>query len=252
MRLRPLPRRAALLCLLAATMACDALDGSGRLSVGVDGAPPADYGFEDAFAEPSRPGPTPGSGPSAGEGGTGAGGAGLGGFGGAPSVDAEPPAPRPDRGVPTADGLPAAPDAAPPPPPDAAPPPPVDDLEFCVFETNRYRDMVGREPVVRSEAVEAFAAEGAREDHLAQSPHGHFARLGGGGVANAENACPGWLGWFVQGTVRETVAACLAMFWSEGPGGGHYENMIGGYRTVGCGWYIDAGGSITIVQDLGF
>lgn len=111
--------------------------------------------------------------------------------------------------------------------------------------------MVGRPPVRRDPNIEAYAAEGAREDHQSQTPHGHFQRTGGGGIAFAENACPGWLGWYVEGDVRSTLAGCLAAFYSEGPGGGHYENMIGPYGTVGCGWYIDAQGSITIVQDFG-
>jgi hypothetical protein len=81
--------------------------------------------------------------------------------------------------------------------------------------------------------------------------HGHFIATNGGGIAFAENACPSWLGWTVQGDVRTTIAECLAAFWSEGPGGGHYENMIGGYGTLGCGIYLDGAGGITIIQDFG-
>jgi hypothetical protein len=140
-------------------------------------------------------------------------------------------------------------------PPDVAAlptePPPSTDYDFCVAETNRYRAQLGRAPVARSQAIEAYATEGAQEDHQAQSPHGHFQRTGGGGVSHAENACPGWLGWSVQGSVQATIANCLAAFFSEGPGGGHYENMIGAHGTVGCGWYIDANQSITIIQDFG-
>ena len=36
----------------------------------------------------------------------------------------------------------------------------------------------------------------------------------------------------------------------EGPGGGHYENMMGNYASLGCGVYIQGDG-ITIVQDFG-
>ena len=159
-----------------------------------------------------------------------------------------PPPPEPDAAPPP----PPEPDAAPPPPPEPdAAPAPVGDLEFCVAETNRYRAQVGHPPVSRSQAIEAYAAEGAESDHHAQSPHAHFIATSGGGVAYAENACPGWLGWYVQGDIQSTLSACLAAFFSEGPGGGHYENMIGPYTTVGCGWYVDAQGSITIIQDFG-
>jgi uncharacterized protein YkwD len=125
------------------------------------------------------------------------------------------------------------------------------DLDFCVQETNRYRAMVGKPPVARSAALEDFAATGAEQDTQSMSAHGHFIATSGGGIAFAENACPSWLGWNVQGTVHDTVAACLAAFWSEGPGGGHYENMIGDYGTLGCGIYLQPTMGITIIQDYG-
>jgi uncharacterized protein YkwD len=153
---------------------------------------------------------------------------------------------RPDGGAFVPDSDAAGPPTAPPTQPAA-----LDDYEFCVAETNRFRAQAGQPAVARAEALEAFATEGAREDHESATPHGHFQRTGGGGVAFAENACPGWLGWNVQGTVQATIANCLAAFFSEGPGGGHYDNMMGPYATVGCGWYIDANDSITIVQNFG-
>jgi hypothetical protein len=172
------------------------------------------------------------------------------------SADAFEAAEPPDDAGPAPDDArsPFAPDApALPTQPPSEPPsqPPSTDYDFCVAETNRYRAQLGRPPVARSQAIEAYATEGAQEDHQQQSPHGHFQRTGGGGIAHAENACPGWLGWNVQGTVQATVANCLAAFFSEGPGGGHYENMIADHGTVGCGWYIDANQSITIIQDFG-
>jgi uncharacterized protein YkwD len=157
---------------------------------------------------------------------------------------------------------PGTPDAAPPGTPDAAAPPAPDantgtltDLEFCVEETNRYRAMVGKAPLAHSPALEAYATEGAEQDTLSMTAHGHFTSTGGGGIAFAENACPSWLGWSVQGSVRDTIAACIAAFWSEGPGSGpahgHYNNMIGNYGSLGCGVYVTPQNGITIVQDYG-
>jgi len=37
--------------------------------------------------------------------------------------------------------------------------------------------------------------------------------------------------------MKQLVAACIAAFYSEGPGGGHYDNMMGNYGTLGCGIY---------------
>lgn len=125
------------------------------------------------------------------------------------------------------------------------------DLEFCVAETNRLRATVGRPAVARSAALEAYAAVGARDDTNNMDAHGHFGDTNGGGIAFAENTCPAWLGWNVQGTVRDTVAACLDAFWDEGPGGGHYDNMVGNHGTLGCGIYLTPSGGITIMQDFG-
>jgi len=121
---------------------------------------------------------------------------------------------------------------------------------FCVEETNRYRAMHGRPAVLRSAALEAYANEGAREDFDA-SPHAHFIRTNGGGIAFAENECPHW-GLQAQGggDLHALVAACIEAFYAEGPGGGHYDNMMGNYGALGCGIH-EAGGSVTIVQDFG-
>ena len=52
-----------------------------------------------------------------------------------------------------------------------------------------------------------------------------------------------------------TVVACVAAFYSEGPGSdyathGHYINMMGDYGSLGCGIYQE-GDKLTIVQDYG-
>lgn len=124
------------------------------------------------------------------------------------------------------------------------------DLEFCVEETNRLRALEGRPPLAHSTELEEFATEAARIDTEMSSAHYHFSNTSGGGIAFAENECPSFLGWRLMGDVRDTIAACLETFYSEGPGGGHYENMMGDYGSVGCGVYLD-GDAITIVQDFG-
>jgi uncharacterized protein YkwD len=130
------------------------------------------------------------------------------------------------------------------------------ELEVCVTETNRYRAMDGKGPIARSTDLEAYATEGAREDTQSQEAHGHFGRETSGGnfLALAENACPSWLGWNVgdePDAVKTAIADCIKAFYDEGPGGGHYDNLMGDYAKVGCGVYLDGSGGITIVQDLG-
>jgi len=118
-------------------------------------------------------------------------------------------------------------------------------LAFCVEETNMYRATLGKPPVARSAELEAFANEGASYD-FSHSPHSHFGM--GGGIAFGENECPHWDVSFGGGDMRGLMAACIKAFWDEGPGGGHYEIMTGGYGNLGCGLYQE-GSEVTIIQD---
>ena len=129
--------------------------------------------------------------------------------------------------------------------------PPVDSSAhaFCVEDTNRYRAMNGRAAVQRSAELEEFANVGAMIDHDG-TPHDHFRQTSGGGIAFAENECPHWSLSQSGGDMKQLVAMCIAAFYSEGPGGGHYENMLGTYGTLGCGIY-QSGTSVTIIQDFG-
>ncbi len=121
---------------------------------------------------------------------------------------------------------------------------------FCVHETNRYRTMKGKAAVVRSPQIEEFADTGAMID-FSGTPHDHFRSTSGGGIAFAENECPKWsLAQQGGGDINNLIAACIAAFMSEGPGGGHYENILGNYGSLGCGIY-ESNGSVTIIQDFG-
>ena len=119
------------------------------------------------------------------------------------------------------------------------------DLSFCVTETNRYRAMLGRAPLAQSPDIEGFALAAAQMDSPSNTPHSYYAAHWQG--FGAENEA---LNWPVAGfdSVRTVVQQAILAFWSEGPGGGHYENMNGPFTQLGCGIYI-AGQSITLVQD---
>lgn len=122
--------------------------------------------------------------------------------------------------------------------------------QFCVDETNRLRELNGRAPVAWSAELEAYANEGAEYDH-ARSPHDHFRDTQGGGIAFGENECPHWDLSFGGGDMVELMRACIDAFYSEGPGGGHYEIMLSNdYGTLGCGIHQE-GSDVTIIQDFG-
>jgi len=122
----------------------------------------------------------------------------------------------------------------------------------CVERTNELRVGAGRAPVAQSAALEAYADEGAEYDFYNGEPaHAHFQlEPVGGGIAFAENECPHWDLGFGGGDLNALVDACLQAFYDEGPGGGHYENMLGNYGSLGCGIYA-SGTDHTIIQDFG-
>ncbi len=122
----------------------------------------------------------------------------------------------------------------------------VSDLDFCVARTNEYRGSIGRPALVRSAVLESYAAAAAPHDGSARAVHQYFHKTRGGGVAFAENQIP-WWPLPQYGSVREVIRQGLEMMWAEGRGGGHYENIVGGYREVGCGVFVD-GPRVTVVQ----
>jgi hypothetical protein len=117
------------------------------------------------------------------------------------------------------------------------------DLTFCVTETNRYRAVVGRAALTETASVETFATAAAQSDTQSGIPHGYYnSHIPG---FSAENEAPEWL---ITSTIQNTIAAAIAAFWSEGPSGAHYQNMVGPYTQLGCGLFV-LGQSVTIVQD---
>ncbi len=117
--------------------------------------------------------------------------------------------------------------------------------------------MNGKAALTENAALEAYADTGAQVDYDSNSPHSHFSSTQGGGIAFAENECPGHSGWHLSpgGDMNALVGQCIAAFYSEGPGTdyathGHYINMMGNYATLGCGIYM-SGSDVTITQDYG-
>lgn len=122
--------------------------------------------------------------------------------------------------------------------------------KHCVEEINRYRNKKDKPPLDRSAELEQCALEGAISDAKSGTPHGHFQKTGGcNGATDAENEIPGWPK-SRYGGVKGVVEEGTKMMWMEGPGGGHYENIIGDHQAVGCGIYVDGSDSVWIVQDF--
>jgi hypothetical protein len=110
-----------------------------------------------------------------------------------------------------------------------------DARDFCVQETNRYRTMLALPALVRSTEMEAYADEGAAIDAYSEGPHQHFTTVPFTG----------------HRTLRLIIQRGWALFWGEGPGGGHYDNMISDFTDMGCGFHLDVPmQTVTVVQDF--
>jgi hypothetical protein len=121
------------------------------------------------------------------------------------------------------------------------------ELALCVDETNRYRASVGRPALARSAALEAFAAEAARQDTLVRQAHYYFKTTNGDNIARAENEILWWRGF----TIEEVIRQGLAQMWRSGPSGEHYDIIVGPYTQVGCGIYVGGNGrEVTVAQDF--
>jgi hypothetical protein len=119
------------------------------------------------------------------------------------------------------------------------------ELALCAEETNRYRATVGLRPLARSAALEAFATRAAAVDGVAHVAHNHFAATNGAGVSSAETEILWWRGFSVQAVIQRG----LAQMWQVGPGGEHYDIIVGSFSEIGCGIAIN-GSEVTVTQDF--
>lgn len=125
------------------------------------------------------------------------------------------------------------------------------ELQYCVDLVNDYRTQHGRSLLSRSTSLEDCAGAGAVEDAASGTPHGHFSSTSGCfGAARAENEIPGWdMNW--AGSVMNTITQGTASMMDEGPGGGHYENILNsGHTSVGCGIFVTSSNQVWVVQDF--
>lgn len=112
------------------------------------------------------------------------------------------------------------------------------ELSFCIEEVNRLRASAGKIALVRSDALEKYAATAVKADAVAAKPHTYalstnFDNL----TALAENEGLFWPLTSLK-SVRAVVEKSLAQMWDEGPGGEHYDIMIGNYHQIGCGVFV--------------
>jgi hypothetical protein len=116
----------------------------------------------------------------------------------------------------------------------------------CVDRINELRASKGKGPIPRLASAESCADGQAKSDSESGKAHGAFNDCADqvkhwSGIA--QNECPGYK------SVEATLTSCIDMMWAEGPGGGHYDNMMGGSTHMACGFYTTPDGKVWQVQD---
>jgi hypothetical protein len=131
-------------------------------------------------------------------------------------------------------------------------------VRYNVERVNAYRATKGLEPVLYDAKISAFARNGSErlsKDHVA---HAHFMANAKGhpafGPRNAENQGDpnGVPSLDADATTngRKQIDIMLKLMFDEGPGGGHYDNMMNPrYRRIGVG-LVDAGGKMYMTNDF--
>jgi hypothetical protein len=116
----------------------------------------------------------------------------------------------------------------------------------CVDRVNELRASKGKGPIPRLATAEPCADGQAKSDSESGKAHGAFNDCADqvkhwSGIA--QNECPNYK------SVEATLTGCIDMMWAEGPGGGHYDNMMGGSTHMACGFYTTPDGKVWQVQD---
>lgn len=149
--------------------------------------------------------------------------------------------------------------AAPPPAARPADPWPADPLvKYNVDRVNQYRAQKGLPALLYDASISAFARSGSEQLSRDHTPHAYFAANAQGakafGSRSAENqGDPGGVPPLDADRGRngqKQVDIMLKLMMDEGPGGGHYDNMMNArFRRIGIGLHY-AGGKLYMTNDF--
>ena len=146
-----------------------------------------------------------------------------------------------------------------PPPVRPADPYPSDSLvQYNVDRINAYRAKGKVAPIVYDATMSTFARAGSEQLARDHSPHAHFAAhikgATGFGTRSAENqGDPSGVQALDADAItsgKKQIDLLLDIMMSEGPGGGHYDNIMNpAFRRVGIG-FARSGGRFYLTNDF--
>ena len=130
--------------------------------------------------------------------------------------------------------------------------PALDDARaYNLKRINDYRAKAGVPALALDDALDTFAQAASTELSTDHQPHQYFKDHAGScdcGIM-AENQGD-WNGW-TPGPVHGQIDDILALMMSEGPGGGHHDNIVSSRATrLGVG-IVNPGGKMYFTNDFG-
>ncbi|MDB4997325.1 MAG: hypothetical protein JWM74_4757 [Myxococcaceae bacterium] len=122
---------------------------------------------------------------------------------------------------------------------------------YNLTRINALRAAHGRAALVRDDALDTFAQAASTELAKDHSAHQYFkdkaAKCGCGVQAETQGAASGW----PAAPVKTQIDQILDAMMKEGPGGGHYEAILGArYTRLGVG-LVGPGGTLYFTNDFG-
>jgi hypothetical protein len=139
----------------------------------------------------------------------------------------------------------------PPPPPRPADPYPGDVLvRYNVERVNAYRAKKNLAPYLYDQKISDYAMAGSQQLSRDHNPHAHFKTLprnqpGFGSKAAENQGDPSGVPQLDPDKIKngqKQIDTMLELMFAEGPGGGHYDNMMNPeLRRIGVGVFYSAG-----------
>jgi uncharacterized protein YkwD len=128
--------------------------------------------------------------------------------------------------------------------------------KHCLQTLNQYRAQNGVPALALDGQLSAFSMTAASMLQSTGQPHGYFiSEINSGDVwkrgfcgAAGENEAPGWP---TNGDEDGAIDAILQSMMNEGPGGGHYDNIVSrNFTRVGVGLVLDGKGALWFANDF--
>jgi uncharacterized protein YkwD len=127
----------------------------------------------------------------------------------------------------------------------------ADARAYNLAKVNQYRAQAGVAPLHADAALDAFAQAASTElsqDHASHKYFADHATTCACGVMAENQGAPG--GW-IAGPIHAQIDQVLDLMMSEGPGGGHHDDIVSPKATrLGVG-IVNPGGTMYFTNDFG-